>query len=189
MHGGTATSVTPQEQREFRSALIAQLPALRRYATGLVGNASWADDLVQDCIERALKNAASLERLDRVGAWLRSIVHNAYLSELRRRKRVVPIDLADLDNTLGYSVEPADRSAIRQLLRAVASLSFEHRQVLLLIGVEGLTYRETADELAVPIGTVMSRLARAREKLRGLLEDRKAGPAEVVAIAPGKGPR
>lgn len=160
----------PDADRRFRSALVAELPALRRYATALVGSVSWADDLVQDTIERALRGADTLEDMNRLGAWLRSILHNVYLSELRRRRPVVSIDLTDLNDTLSYSTAQVDRNAINEFVRAIASLSIEHRQVLLLVGVEGLSYREVAQELGVPIGTVMSRLARARERLRSALE-------------------
>jgi RNA polymerase sigma factor (sigma-70 family) len=163
--------VTENGPYDFARALIAQLPYLRRYAIALIGNVSGADDLVQDCVERALRHAATLEEPQRLAAWMRSILHNIHLDALRRqRSRGVAVDLTELENDLALSVQPEDRASIADYVRAMNSLSFEHRQVLLLVSVEGLNYREIAAELGVPIGTVMSRLARARERLRSALE-------------------
>ncbi len=167
--------------------MIAQLPGLRRYATGLVGRTGEADDLVQDCIERALRRPDALQQRDRMGPWLRSILHNLFVDDLRRRRsRGSTVDLHDMEDDLALSTPPADRSGIGDFTRAMASLSVEHRQILLLIGVEGLTYRETAAELALPIGTVMSRLARARAALRSALD---APASTVVAFAPPRAGR
>jgi len=155
----------------FAAQLIAHLPGVRRYAMALCGNAALADDLVQDGIERALTRAPSLQRPERLGAWLRSIVHNLFIDEIRRRRaRGVLVDVAEVANELASSTHPPDGGAPSEVARAMAGLSIEHRQVLVLAGVEQLTYREIADELAVPIGTVMSRLARARAALRAALE-------------------
>lgn len=149
-------------------ALLAQLPGLRRYATALVGNAADADDLVQDCIERALARRETLRDPQSLGRWLKVILHNLHVTALRRRAPSVPVD--DFAEDLILSVPPENRDQIRDLVRAMASLSVEHRQILLLISLEGMSYREIAETLDVPIGTVMSRLARARERLRCLLE-------------------
>lgn len=155
----------------FTVALTAQLSGLRRYATALVGNGAAADDLVQDCIERALKQAAKLEELQRIGGWLRSILHNLYIDDLRRRRRQgVKVDLADVENSFAVVTPARDHASVIDFERALATLTFEHRQILLLVGLEGLNYQEVAVELKVPIGTVMSRLARARERLRGEME-------------------
>lgn len=150
-------------------ALLAQLPGLRRYAVALVGNAADADDLVQDCLERALARQDTLRDPESLGRWLKVILYNLYVTALRRRAAPsVPVD--DLAEDLALSAPPEDRDQIRDLVRAMAGLSVEHRQILLLISLEGLSYREIAELLDVPIGTVMSRLARARERLRSLLE-------------------
>ncbi len=108
-----------------------------------------------------------------MGAWLRSILHNLHIDALRRNRRQgMKVDLAEVDNTLAAVVPPRDHAGVMDMDRAMAALSAEHRQILLLIGLEGLNYREAAAELEVPIGTVMSRLARARERLR-----QELGPA------------
>jgi len=171
----------------FANDLIAHLPALRRYATGLAGRAAEADDLVQDCIERALRWQDGLQQRERMGAWLRSILHNVFVDDLRRRRvRGTMVDVRDLEDDLALSTPPADRAGMRDFYTATMQLSLEHRQILLLVGVEGLSYREVAAELGVPIGTVMSRIARARERLREAL-DAPAGGAEIVTLHPSRG--
>ena len=157
---------------EFAAALLAHLPRLRRYAIALCRDVSQADDLVQECVERALRNRDALNQQSHVSGWLRSILHNLYLDALRReRRRGTSIDWHDSDNLIELSVAPADRSAARELQQAMNELTVEHRQILLLVGLEGRSYREVAAELDIPIGTVMSRLARGRAQLRLLLDD------------------
>lgn len=166
---------------KFTAALTARLPALRRYAVALVGHPALADDLVQDCLERALRQAASLEDMRRMGGWLRSILHNLYIDDLRRNRRQgVSADLSEIENTLKAVTPPRDHGAVIDTVRAMSALSVEHRQILLLVGLEGLNYRELAEELDVPLGTVMSRLARARERLRALLEPGNTDATLVV---------
>lgn len=158
--------------KEFADALVAQLPGLRRYAVALAGNVALADDLVQDSLERALRQSAQLRDLKRLPGWLRRILHNLYIDEIRRgRGRGREQDVLELADHLELSVKAQDGGAARDFLKAMNALSVEHRQILLLVGLEDLGYRQIADELAIPIGTVMSRLARARERLRGLLQD------------------
>ncbi len=176
LHVATTRRMTVAAGSVFARELISHLPALRRYATALTGNSTLADDLVQDGIERALTRAATLQQPERLGAWLRSIVHNLYLDELRRRRvRGVNVDMADLADDAALSTPAANHGVFNDVARAMATLSVEHRQILVLAGVEELTYREIADELAMPIGTVMSRLARARTALRASLEGSAVG--------------
>jgi RNA polymerase sigma-70 factor (ECF subfamily) len=169
----SATRGTPAVtgiSRAFADALTAELPALRRFARALTGQAPLADDLVQDCIERALRQAGAANEIARLGPWLRSVLHNLFIDEMRRRKtRGTGVDVQDLANDIALSV-PAYGSEIGDLLAATARLSDEHRRILVLAGVESLSYREIADELSIPMGTVMSRLARARLALRALLD-------------------
>ncbi len=156
----------------FAEALIANLPGLRRYATALAGNVTAADDLVQDCIERALRRSETLRDTQRMAGWLRSILHNIHVDDVRRRRaRIVGVDFTEMDNDLALSVPPDDQGANIDFMRAFDRLSIEHKQILLLSGLEGLNYRELGAELGIPIGTVMSRLARARERLRNALEE------------------
>jgi RNA polymerase sigma-70 factor (ECF subfamily) len=185
---GSAAGVNPKGisvdgRREFGQALIGQLPALRRYARALVGNTAHADDLVQDCIERALRQKDRLREPQRLGGWLRSILHNLYIDELRRaRSRGPERDIDDYSDDYAVSTPPADRGTAIDLTRAMDTLTLEHRQVLLLVGLENLNYREIAAELKIPIGTVMSRLARARERLRSALEGDMHRSATVLPL-------
>ena len=154
--------------------IAAMSARLRRYAAALTGSAADAQDLVQDCLERALANRDSLRDPARLYPWLLAILHNLHASTYRRRARrgwEEPVDrYAD---SLALSQPPADRGPIRDLIRAMAELTPEHREILLLNALEGLRYAEIAEALDIPIGTVMSRLARAREQLRLALEGRQ----------------
>ena len=164
----------------FADALVTQLPGLRRYAMALAGNAALADDLVQDCIERALGQEAQLREPQRLAGWLRRILYHLYIDEMRRgKRRGREQDITELADNLELSAPAPDNSAMREFIHAVNRLSAEHRQILLLVSVEELSYREIADELEVPLGTVMSRLARARERLRDLLQN---NTAEIISL-------
>jgi RNA polymerase sigma-70 factor (ECF subfamily) len=180
---GELEGVSVNGRQRFGDALIGQLPALRRYARALVGNQAQADDLVQDCIERALRQGDRLREPERLGGWLRSILHNLYIDELRRgRARGPERDIADYTDDFALSTPVSDRGAIIDFVRAMDTLTVEHRQILLLVGLEDMNYREIAAELSIPIGTVMSRLARARERLRGALEGDGHRAATVLPL-------
>lgn len=167
---------------DFVRALVAQLPALRRYAVALVGNAALADDLVQDSIERALRQSGQLRELPLLPRWLRRIMRNLYIDEIRRQRgRGLQQDIMELIDHPGLSVPAADGVVAREFIRAMTALNLEHREILLLVGLEDLSYREIAEELEIPIGTVMSRLARARERLRALMEG--GTDSNVVSLA------
>jgi RNA polymerase sigma-70 factor (ECF subfamily) len=160
----------PAISRAFADALTAELPGLRRFATALCGNPALADDLVQDCIEAALMNADTIRELNRLGAWLRTTVRNRFIDEVRRRNtRGTGVDVQDLADDIALSV-PAASGELRDVLEAAARLTPDHRDILVLAGVEALSYRDIALELTIPVGTVMSRLARARAALRALLD-------------------
>ena len=160
--------------------MIAHLPALRRYALGLSGTVPAADDLVQDCIERALRRVETLQSEDKMAGWLRSILYNLFIDDRRQMKqRGESVQLEVVENSPGNTVPPDRQHEAQEVLRATSLLSAQHRQVLILIGVEGLSYRDAADEMGVPVGTVMSRLARARDQLRTLME--QGGPARAPA--------
>jgi RNA polymerase sigma-70 factor (ECF subfamily) len=168
--------------QRFADTLVAHLPALRRYAVALVGNPALADDLVQDCIERALRQSTQLRELPRIAGWLRRILYNLYIDETRRvRTRGREQDVDELADHLELSVPASDRDAVRDLSKAMSQLSVEHREILLLVSVEELNYRELSEELGIPQGTVMSRLARARDRLRGIMQGQGA---EIIALEP-----
>ena len=172
------------EDGEFVRAVVAQLPALRRYAVALAGNAAQADDLVQDSIERALRQASQLRELKSLPGWLRRILYNRYIDGIRRdRFRGKVQDIFDHTDDPALSVPAIDGAEARDFLRAINALSAEHRQILLLVGIEDLSYQEISDELGIPLGTVMSRLARARERLRVMIQN---GPGADVRPSAAK---
>jgi len=155
--------------------IAAHIPRLRRYALALVGDRSLADDLVQDSLERAYRKLALWRAGSDMRAWLFTLMHNIYVNQLRDRHRrsvFVPWDEQPPDVAAHGSSE--DGLEIRDLMSALARLPDEFREVVLLVGLEEMSYEETARVLGIPKGTVMSRLARGREKLRALM----AGAAE-----------
>jgi RNA polymerase sigma-70 factor (ECF subfamily) len=165
--------------------MIGHLPALRRYALGLSGNRQAADDLVQDCIERALRRMDTLADEDRLGPWLRSILFNIFIDGRRAsRGRGETAEASMLDQLVDTGTQPDVQQEASEVLRATATLPPLHRQVLVLVGVEGLSYREVAEELRVPVGTVMSRLARARDQLREALSERPL--RDSASAVPGR---
>lgn len=154
------------------------IPALRRYASALLSGRQDADDLVHDCLVRALEHLHTRREDVEIRVWLFAIMHNLFISQLRKkrvRRRIEPLgDNTEVEPSLPASQE--DRLHWRDLIRALNSLSEEQRTVVLLVTVENLSYAEVARVLGIPIGTVMSRLARGRERLRQLT-DNDARPA------------
>ena len=156
--------------RDQPSLIEAHIPGLRRFACALLrGDRQGADDLVQDCLERALARW-HLRRTDgNLRGWLYTILYNRFLTDKhRQRRRGVPDALMEVAEAELPGVEGGQDWALehRDLLRAFAVLPEEQRSVVLLVGVEDLSYEEAARVLGVPIGTVMSRLSRGRERLR-----------------------
>ena len=154
------------------------IPALRRYARSLLRDREEVDDLVHDCLVRALDQLHTRRGDGDLRAWLFAIMHNLFVTRIRRNKTrgtTVPAEEANED---GFAMGPPQDAQMqfRDLLSAVDSLSEDHRSVLLLVSVEDLSYAEVARVLDIPIGTVMSRLARARERLRLLMEGEAPSP-------------
>ncbi len=149
----------------FADDLIAFLPNLRRFAISLCRSPDTADDLVQITVERAFAGRASFDPATRLDAWLFRILRNAWIDMVRRNKtRGTEIDIADAPDARSIDGEKTvETSLMLQSARAaIDQLPPDQREVIVLICVEELTYKEAAEVLAVPIGTVMSRLARAR---------------------------
>ncbi len=131
-----------------------------------------SDDLVQDCLVRAMSKWHMWRRPGNLRAWLFTILHNIYVNDVQ--KAAVRPNVIELQEYLpGISVPPnqGDGLALREVAQSVQRLPDEQKQVLLLVGLEGFSYEEAANIAGVPVGTVMSRLSRARRKLRELLED------------------
>lgn len=157
-----------------------QIPSLRRYAWSLTGNKSDADDLVQDCIEKAIRGWTQLRNEDRLRQWMFSILHNQFLNELRRRRSRHEDRHEQLDADIPDMQTQADQVYLRQVLRAVSRLDPDRRSVLTLVAVEGFSYEAVASILDIPVGTVMSRLSRARADLRQLLDGDAAANLKIV---------
>lgn len=162
--------------------LSALLPRLRRFARSLAGDAAAADDVVQAALERALRHWDPHREDEALQAWLFSIVYRQFVDDHRRARRwqrvlsvfgAVPAESA---------LSPERVHEGQEMLALFARLPEEHRALLLLVSVEGFSYRQAADMLGLPIGTVMSRLSRAREKLRALGEGRTSPAPPALRV-------
>lgn len=156
----------------FRQQLLGAIPRLRRYARSLVFDAAAADDLVQTTLERALAHWHQFDQRRDLLVWVLSIAHNAHMDQRRRDARVSVMEperaSAEQD---AIAADPGVDVGLRlDLLNALSHLSIEQREPLLLVSVEQLTYAECAEVLRIPVGTVMSRVSRARASLRQWLD-------------------
>jgi RNA polymerase sigma-70 factor (ECF subfamily) len=149
----------------FRQEIEAAVPALRRYARALTRNAELADDLVQDTLARALRSEHLFQGRELRG-WLYTILTNLNRNRLRALARRPPLQTIEEHD----AADPAREAGGRDIERALASLPEEQRSTLLLVVLEGLSYRQVAEVQGVPIGTVMSRLARARTQIKAYLD-------------------
>ena len=152
-------------------ALVEHVGALRRYARALLGNTTAeADDLVQECLARVLARTRPWRPVKNLRAYLFTVLHNVHVDRVGQRRRSA--EVVSLDGAALHQADPPaqyGRLELRDLSFALAKLPEEQRQVVLLVGLEGMSYQEVADVLGIPIGTVMSRLSRGREALRQLM--------------------
>lgn len=168
--------------------LVGFLPSLRRFAISLCRSREIADDLVQMACERALANPASFQQGTRFDAWMFRILRNLWIDEVRKRKTAGPQeDIEAQVDLVGASGERETeaRLTLKSVAAAIDGLVEEQREVLLLVCVEELSYKEAAEVLGVPIGTVMSRLARARRNLAEAAGI--SAPPERSAVVKGPG--
>lgn len=164
---------------DVREELVALLPRLRRFAHGLSGQREDADDLVQEACERALSRSELWTPGTRLDSWMYRIIQNLWFDRLRSRRvrgEVVDEEVLDQQADEQAHLLPERRQAVAEVSRRLQALRPEHREVLLLVCVEELSYKEAADVLQIPVGTVMSRLARARAQLQ----------EEPNTVAPGQ---
>jgi len=156
-----------------QQAIIDEIPRLRRFARGLSGNHEQADDLVQDCLERALVGLESWQENTNMRAWLFTIMRNLYFNQLRSLSRRPNEITFDEQQELMAGTQPTQMQGliVRDLETALDTLSYKHREVVLLVGLEGMSYKDAAEILGVPTGTVMSRLSRGRETLKNLMDN------------------
>jgi RNA polymerase sigma-70 factor (ECF subfamily) len=170
----------------FGRLLEKEIPRLRRYARALTRDATRADDLVQSCLVRAIAKSHLWQPGTDLRAWLFTILHNQHVNDVRRSVREgvsVPVEdvapMLTVHSTQGASLQ------LRDLDRALARLPEEQRQVLLLVGLEGMRYEEVAAVLEVPVGTVRSRLSRGRDTLRRLMDIKVPEPIAAAQSADG----
>jgi RNA polymerase sigma-70 factor, ECF subfamily len=158
--------------------MLPHVPRLRRYARALLGNRELADDLVQDTLERGLRYASRLRPNSNLQAWLMTIMHNLFINDVMRpahtRLHIAMDDESIVEDSLTVDGNQACRLEVRDLDGALQQLPAEQREVVLMVGLEEMSYAQVALALNVPIGTVMSRLSRARGKLRALLARERA---------------
>ncbi len=166
---------------EIDRQIVACIPSLRRYAVGLTGNREAADDLVQDTMERAWSRIALWQRRGDLRAWLFSILHNVFVDRARANRRSLIDSLGEEEADVPVRATQGDMLEVQDLDRALARVPLEQREVLLLVAVEQMSYEQVAKVLAIPIGTVMSRLSRGRAALRAVLEGR-AGASKLKAV-------
>ena len=168
----------------------AEIPRLRRYARALTRDLIAADDLVQECLTRALSKLHLWQQGTDLRAWLFTILHNQYINHVRRTAREgTAIGLSEREPLLARAPQQGSRLELRDLERAIAKLPRTQRSVILLVGLEGMSYGEVATALGVPVGTIRSRLSRGREALRRLTGVVQAKEADIVMPRPTLGNR
>jgi RNA polymerase sigma-70 factor (ECF subfamily) len=160
--------------------LVELIPRLRRYARALVGDRAGADDLVQDTLERAWTKLHLYRRGTDLRAWLFTVMHNVHVNRVRAARPTDPLQ-EDMPE-LAYRAAQADGLMVRDLDRCVSRLPADQRAVLLLVTLEEMSYEEVARTLGIPIGTVMSRLSRAREKLRAMMLGQTVAAARLKLV-------
>lgn len=152
----------------FQRDLVALVPRLRRFALSLCGNPADADDIVQAACEKALKNRTQFREGSRMDSWMYRIIQTLWIDDRRRaRTRGTAVDPEDaaLSDEGKAAALPGDRLMLARVRRAMDDLPAPQRLVLSLVAIEGLSYKEVAEMLDIPVGTVMSRLSRARQSL------------------------
>jgi RNA polymerase sigma-70 factor (ECF subfamily) len=175
---------------DFARQLEVEIPRLRRYARALTRDVSRADDLVQSCLTRAVAKQHLWQPGTDLRAWLFTILHNQHVNDVRRSVREgVNVAVEEMAPVLTIQSNALDVLQLRDLEAAIAKLPQEQRQVILLVGLEGMRYEEVALILGVPVGTVRSRLSRGRDQLRRLMDmgdDEETGEEEIDAetVAP-----
>jgi RNA polymerase sigma-70 factor, ECF subfamily len=156
---------------DFARLLEVEIPRLRRYARALTRDVSRADDLVQSCLTRAVAKQHLWQPGTDLRAWLFTILHNQHVNDVRRSVREgINVAVEEMAPVLTVQSNAVAVLQLRDLEAAIARLPQEQRQVILLVGLEGMRYDDTAEILGIPIGTVRSRLFRGREALRKLLD-------------------
>lgn len=164
----------PDRDREFRDQLVAILPNLRAFSRGLCGNRDLADDMAQDAVARAWAARSSFAPGSNFRAWMFMILRNNFYTTLRKNSRIVSWDPEAAERILVVDASQHDRLNVQDVQRALQKLPAEQREVLMLVGANGISYEEAAEIMGCAVGTIKSRLARGRTALAALVD----GPDE-----------
>ncbi len=163
---------------EFKADITALIPHLRAFARSLCGNATFADDLAQETLVKAWKARASFEAGTSMKAWTFMILRNHYYSEKRRSWRSTPLDSEMAENTLVAADNPSDSVELLSLRNAMLKLPEDQREALILVGAGGLPYEEVAQICGCAVGTIKSRVSRARKSLELMIESEPMVPRD-----------
>jgi RNA polymerase sigma-70 factor (ECF subfamily) len=170
-----------QDEENLGREITSHVAALRRYALVLVGDPTEAEDLVQDCLSRVLAQLRSWRPVRDLKSYLFATMHNVFIDGSRKRRiRRGEMSIDDVAAWLSLPPNQTKRLEVRDLLSALGKIPEQQREVVLLIGLEGMSYVEAARVLGVPIGTIMSRLSRGREALRQLTSQGSVPRLRVV---------
>jgi len=163
--------------QDFEDQLLGQLPALRRYAWALCGDVERADDLVQDVVERALNKRQLFQQGSNFKAWIFTLIRHQHINNARRK--VIAFEEFHDDEHISPSTTDQGNTA-KDMSSALQSIDEQQRQIVLLVGLEGMSYKETSEILNIPVGTVMSKLARGREKMRDWMKSQEKSHLRTV---------
>ena len=189
MTGGIERApITPESDKIFRDNLVAIIPSLRSFARGLCGNRDLADDLAQDAMTRAWSARQSFEPGSNFRAWMFMILRNQFYTTVRKNARMVNVEPEVIERALTVAPSQQERLHVDDVAKALQKLNPEQREVLMLVGANGVPYEEAAQIIGCAVGTIKSRLARGRTALAALLEEPK-DVAEVRSIADARGGR
>ena len=175
--------VAPTSDKAFEAELIALIPQLRAFGRTLTGNPTQGDDLAQDTLAKALASRASFEMGTNMKAWTFMILRNLFYSEKRRSWRSTPLDPEEAERTLVSVDDPTRALELDELRRAMAMLPADQREALILIGAAGLSYEEASDVIGVAIGTIKSRVSRARDRLARIYAEGEIDTDQLPAHA------
>lgn len=175
-------STSVERDKDFRDLLVAIIPSLRAFARGLCGNRDLADDMVQDAMTRAWAARESFAPGSNFRAWIFMILRNHYYTTLRKNARMASWDPELAERVLVAGPTQYDRLNVQDVQAALLKLPAEQREVLLLIGANGVSYEEAADIMGCAVGTIKSRLARGRVALVALID----GPPLEDKVTPGR---
>ena len=156
-----------------RMAILGEIPRMRRYARALLRDQNAADDLVQDSLERALSRMGNWRSGENPRRWLFTIMHNLFVDQFRKTRRRNESAMLPIENSevLAQPAVQFGHAVNGDVLEALQTISADRRAALILVAVEGFSYAEAAELLAIPAGTVMSRVSRGREDLRAILDN------------------